>query len=104
MAAFNKFNAFVEHFAEKVHDLSADTLKILLTNTAPAATNSLKADLTEIAAGDPQRAVYTARFAGPQGAPLWASPALILGIGWNMILKKIAGADRALNRRISKVA
>jgi hypothetical protein len=50
MAAFNKHNAFVEHEAEKVHNLGADTLKILLTNTAPTAANSVKADLTEITA------------------------------------------------------
>jgi len=52
MAAFNKFNSFVEALAEKKHDLGADTLKVLLTNTAPVATNSVKADLTEIAAGN----------------------------------------------------
>lgn len=52
MAAFNKFNAFTEHLAEKVHDLGADTLKVLLTLTAPVAANSVKADLTEIAAGN----------------------------------------------------
>ncbi len=52
MATFQKFNAFVEHLAEKVHNLGADTLKILLTNTAPVATNSVKADLTEISAGN----------------------------------------------------
>jgi hypothetical protein len=52
MAAFNKFNSFVEAVAEKKHDLGADVLKVLLTNTAPAATNSVKADLAEIAAGN----------------------------------------------------
>lgn len=52
MAAFNKFNSFVEALAEKKHDLGADTLKVLLTSTAPVATNSVKADLTEIAAGN----------------------------------------------------
>src|SRR3990172_3480520 len=52
MASFNKFNAFVENLAEKVHDLQSDTLKILLTSTAPAAGNSVKADLTEIGAGN----------------------------------------------------
>lgn len=50
-AAFNKFNAFVKDCAEKKHDLSADTLKIMLTNTAPVATNSVKTDITEISAG-----------------------------------------------------
>lgn len=52
MAAFNKFRAFVEAVAEKVHNLGADTLKVLLTNTAPVNTNAVKADLTEISAGN----------------------------------------------------
>lgn len=52
MAAFNKFNSFVEAVAEKVHNLGADTLKVLLTNTAPIAGNSVKANLTEISAGN----------------------------------------------------
>lgn len=52
MASFNKFNSFVEHLAEKVHDLGADTLKVLLTNSAPSASNTVKADLTEISGGN----------------------------------------------------
>lgn len=60
MAAFTKFNQFVEDVAEKVHNLGADTLKILLTNTAPVATNAVKADLTEISAGNGYSAGGTA--------------------------------------------
>ena len=52
MAAFNKFNSFVEALAEKVHNLGSDTLKVMLTNTAPVATNTVKANLTEISAGN----------------------------------------------------
>lgn len=52
MALANKFNAFAEHLAEKVHNLQSDTLKVMLTNVAPIATNSVRADLTEIAAGN----------------------------------------------------
>jgi hypothetical protein len=48
MATFTKFQAFVENLAEKVHNLGSDQLKIALTNTAPVATNSVLADLTEI--------------------------------------------------------
>ena len=51
MASFNKFNAFVNDLADKVHNLSSDALKIMLTNTAPVATNAVKTDITEIAAG-----------------------------------------------------
>ena len=50
MAAFNKFNSFVESVAEKAHNLGADVLKVMLTNTAPVATNTIKANLTDIAA------------------------------------------------------
>jgi hypothetical protein len=52
MVAFNKFNAFVEAIAEKKINLETDTLKVMLTNTAPVAANSVKADLTEIGAGN----------------------------------------------------
>lgn len=52
MAAFNKFNAFVEDIYEGKHNLGSDTLKIMLTLVAPAASNSVKGDLTEIAAGN----------------------------------------------------
>lgn len=48
MAAFNKFNQFVADLAAKVHNLGSDSLKIALTNTAPAATNAILSDLTEI--------------------------------------------------------
>ena len=40
----------MEDVAEKVHNLGADSLRVMLVNTAPVATNSVKADLTEITA------------------------------------------------------
>lgn len=52
MAAYNKHDVFVENLAEKVHDLGADVLKCLLTNTAPTAANATKSALTEISAGN----------------------------------------------------
>ena len=52
MASFNKFNAFAADVANKVHNLGSDALKIMLTDTAPVATNSIKSNLTEIAAGN----------------------------------------------------
>lgn len=53
MATFNKFEAFSEHLAEKVHDLNADTLKVYLSNDAPSASlDAVKADHTEIAGGN----------------------------------------------------
>lgn len=52
MASFNKFNAFVEYLAEGVFNLQSHTLKVALTDTAPSASNSVFADLTEISAGN----------------------------------------------------
>jgi hypothetical protein len=60
MATFTKFNQFVEDLAKKVHNLDADTLKVMLVNTAPIAANSVKADLTEISAGNGYTAGGTA--------------------------------------------
>lgn len=52
MAAFGKFQPFVENLAEGKINLQNDTLKVMLTNTAPTATDGVKADITEIAAGN----------------------------------------------------
>lgn len=46
MANYNKFNSFVEALAEKVHNLGSDTLKVALTNSAPAASMTNLAGLT----------------------------------------------------------
>lgn len=52
MATFNKFNSFVSDLAQKVHNLNSDTLKIMLTNTAPSVANTVKSNITEISAGN----------------------------------------------------
>lgn len=52
MATFNKFNNFVLELAKGTHNLNSNTLKVMLTNTAPTAGNSLKSDLTEITAAN----------------------------------------------------
>lgn len=51
MATYNKINSFVEAIAEKVHNLGADTLTLALTTNAnaPVATNTVLANLTQIA-------------------------------------------------------
>lgn len=53
MATFNKFNAFVEHVAEGVHNFSSDstctiTVALCAAANAPVATNSVLADLTQV--------------------------------------------------------
>jgi hypothetical protein len=61
MASYQKFNAFVEYLLiAKAIDFDADTFKVMLCNTAPVSTNSVKADLTEISAGNGYTAGGTA--------------------------------------------
>ena len=50
MAAYNKFNSFVEAIAEKVHNLGSDTVTIALcaAANAPVASNSQLSNLTQI--------------------------------------------------------
>lgn len=50
--AFNKFNSTIAAFMNKVHNLGADTIKIILTNTAPVAGNTQYSNITELAAGN----------------------------------------------------
>lgn len=73
-------------------------------------------DLNALAAGDvfefkvyekvlsssTQRVVYSARFAGAQGHPIWVSPVLILMHGWDMTLDKMSGTDRSIDWSIRK--
>lgn len=49
MATFNKFQAFVEAVAEKLHNLGSDQLVIALTAVAPVNTNAVLTDLTQVA-------------------------------------------------------
>jgi hypothetical protein len=51
-SSFNKFNAFVANVANGAINLGSDTLKVMLSNVAPVATNSVKSDITEISAGN----------------------------------------------------
>jgi hypothetical protein len=49
-SAFNKFNVFTFDLVSGAHDFDAHVFKAMLTNTAPVATNAVKADITEITA------------------------------------------------------
>lgn len=60
MASYNKFNEFVHDLTQKVHNFDSDTFKVMLTNSAPVATNTVKADLTDISAGNGYSAGGTA--------------------------------------------
>jgi hypothetical protein len=60
MAAYNKFYDYSEQKNRAVHNWGSATFKLMLTNVAPVATNSVKADLTEISAGNGYTAGGTA--------------------------------------------
>jgi hypothetical protein len=54
MAAFVKYQQFVEDLGNKVHDLvgTNDTLKVMLSNAAPnVGTHAVRADVTELSTG-----------------------------------------------------
>jgi len=46
MPTLIKFYSFVEAIHEKKHNLGSDTLKVLLTNTAPSLSNTQKSDIS----------------------------------------------------------
>jgi len=46
MPTLTKFYSFVEAIHEKKHNLGSDTLKVLLTNTAPSLSNTQKSDIS----------------------------------------------------------
>src|SRR4051812_41332792 len=51
MPTFTFFDCFGQDVGRKVHNLNADTLKVMLTNVAPVpSTDAVKADITEISA------------------------------------------------------
>lgn len=51
-ATFNKFNATSQNLMQGKMNLNSDTIKVMLSNVAPSATNAVFADLTEISAGN----------------------------------------------------
>lgn len=52
MATFVKYNQFIADLGLKVHNLNTDSLKILLSNTAPnVSTHAVRADATELSTG-----------------------------------------------------
>jgi hypothetical protein len=60
MASYSKFNKFTHHLLDGAHDFDAHVFKIMLTNTTPIDTNTIKANITEISAGNGYTAGGTA--------------------------------------------
>lgn len=52
MATWQKFNATPANLGNGIYNLNSDTLKIMLTDTLPVATNAVYSDITEITNGN----------------------------------------------------
>lgn len=52
MPSTTRFRFFTGALAWKIHNLSADSIYLMLTKVEPVISNTVKANLTEIAAGD----------------------------------------------------
>lgn len=55
-------------------------------------------------AGGTQRHVETWILTGAQSKPLFTLPSMILGEGWDVTVKRLAGSDRTIGWSIRKVA
>jgi len=81
LAAYNKFNAFVENLAEKVHNLQSNAITCALTATAnaPVATNAVLTDLTQISYTNLSSRVFTVTTsAQASGTYTWLLADLVL--------------------------
>lgn len=52
MATVTKIQDFSEQEARGVHNFGSHTFKLIFSNSAPVATNTVKSDITEISAGN----------------------------------------------------
>ena len=52
MASYNKFLQFTKDLVDGLHDFDAHTFKVALTNTAPVNTNTVLANITQVANGN----------------------------------------------------
>lgn len=52
MAVYNKFDQFARDVLDGKHNFSSDVFKVMLTDSAPLASDAVKSDLTEISTGN----------------------------------------------------
>jgi len=81
MPSFTKFNVFSSDLSKGNHKFGTDTFKVMLTNTLPVVTNTVKANITEIAAANG----YTA-----------GGPAITMTVSSTGAVTKITGADTTI--------
>lgn len=74
-SSLTKFQDFVDQLGRGVHNFGSHTFKLALSNTAPAVTNTILTDITQIASGG---GYTTGAGGGYTLAPTWAEAA---GVG-----------------------
>lgn len=87
MATQNKFNDYTNQLVRAKHDWSSHVFKVMLTNTAPSAANTVKGDITEIGAGNG----YTA--GGPATTPTISSAAGVATINGTQVVITASGGS-----------
>ena len=81
MATLVKFQDFAEQLGKGIHDLSGDTHKVFLTNTAPVNTNTALADITQISYANISGAAaptLTKQYTEASGTGTYAADALVI--------------------------
>ncbi len=86
-------------------DTNVGVYQAMINLSALAAGDEFEFTIYEKATGaTAQVALTSCRFVGAQGQPGAKSVSLMLGNGWDMTLKKIAGTDRSITWSIAKVS
>jgi len=94
MATVTIFDAFPEAAAEGIHNLASNTLKVVLTNTTPSkTTNTVLADITQIAAGNGYTTGGVTATVTSSSQTAGVYNLILSGIAWTA-----AGGDIAANR------
>jgi phage terminase large subunit GpA-like protein len=76
--ASNRFNSFIEYVNEKAIDWDNDVFIVFLTNSAPVATNTVLADITEISYTNLSSRILTITAAGQTSGTYTATAAQLV--------------------------
>lgn len=93
MATVTIFNTFPEDAVEGKHNLASNTLKVALSNTAPLSSNTVFADITEIAAGNGYLAGGVTATVASSSQTGGVYTLILSGVSWTA-----SGGDIAANR------
>ena len=84
---------------------TAGIYEVVIDANAVTATESFEVKIYEtVLAAGTKRVAHRMLINGVQAWPIVVYPSLLLGIGWDVTIKKLLGTDRALTWSIRKVA